>query len=300
MKTTILFIFCCILVFGSIGLWKLFNKCVVTPINILAIKNEEKRKLQEIFLSHGKAYEEVYTNNPLKYENDPRVPEIIKTYQELLSGKLLDEDMKHTPSKEIMFEGVMIPNDDYLEYLKNQTKALKNQSSPYQNMEREYKRVKKETDENKMLWDFRMKLANMGLPGHLLLEVIPDQGAEERINKYKPSDWKKIIAAIIKYEKEYGNVYISNSIILVTDKDTFLDEEKMETYFTLVQGEHIPAVLVAAYVQDQITVEDLKKAYGLILDLDITPEEALRKIKSQNRTKDKEEALRDKFDRMAV
>jgi hypothetical protein len=265
-----------VLVFGCIGIWKLIRFLIVRPIKIvggrLADASAERRILSS---SYGKAYEEMCIYNILKYEGDPRVPEVIENYWKFILGEILDRGMKNAPSEKIkeMHRGyeVEVPNPDYVTYLKNQIKAFKVAGESCEVFEHEYKRVRKTAKESDIKMDFTMKLVEMGLSLKYGMILVTDKS----IQKYRPEDWSGIIGAVKAYDVAYGYPCTSAFLENVEEINILTDDCKIKAFKELTEL-GVSNDLAGAFVQGKIGEEDLREVLGYLENGELTSVEALQ------------------------
>ena len=277
-----------------LGIAALIKNCIFKPLKTINNKCEAIYQKHELFSSIGKAYEEVCLNNPLKYENNKRVPRILCDYKRLLRGEILDECVKHAPSERItvICEGdeVEIFNDDYMTYVKNQAKAFKKAGNTEPWFENELKRISKEQKEDKLLRNFRGSLMELGLPAQYIFSAVTNN----RVLKYKPEDWKKLIEAIKFYAQNNDDAYIFSYLDNVDDKDTLIDQTKFDAFVELVDVDIKPK-LAGAFIQDKIKESDLKDVLTIIHNSDVSIDTALTYLVERKKVSSKEKTLREKY-----
>jgi len=262
----------------------IYKNCIVKPINYISnsntartIKAEKEAKLNKIFASHGKAYEYTCIYYPKEYAGDPRVPGILANYKSLLNGDILDPKMIHAPSETLIDPETKESetNDDYLTYLEGQTKALKRAKLVSEAMTSEYKRVSKLFRENGIIRDFRTELLDQGLPIIYLESAV----TTERMQTYKPGDWKDLIEAVASYEEVFDRFSIDEYLKTIQDKKTLIDEDKMRIFDTLYTVEEIDPQLIKTYLNDD-PKEDI---YELVAELnDIKNDKGVSSTKAFN------------------
>ena len=288
-----------VLLFIAWSAFKFIIKGIALPINFLVNKHlqsieaaEKRAILERIFESHGKAYEYTCILHPKEFEGN--VTGILANYKDLLSGKILDPDMKHAPSEKLYDPNLKedVPNEDYLTYLEAQVKALKKTAS--ERMTSELKRIRKLFKETKLLFNFRMELLEQGLSGQYLEPAV----TPERIQKYKPSDWKELIDAIVFYESIFECTSIVKFLETMTDKKSLLDEDKMRTFHILYSMEKVDPYLIKCYIEEEHEedITDIVQELGDIKDdNDIPPNEAFNILMERMRQTKEEEKLRSEY-----
>ena len=281
----------------------LFKKCVVAPVNYVVnsntartIKAEREAQLEKIFSSHGKAYEYTCILYPKIYQGDPRVPSILDNYKRLLKGDPIDTKMIHAPSETLIDPDTNEPtlNEDYLTYLEGQTKALKRAKVVSEVMTAEYKRIKKLFKETEIIRDFRMELLDLGLPAVYLESAV----TPERMQTYKPGDWKDLIEAVISYGEVFDRFSIDEYLKTISNKKTLLDEDKMKIFHTLYTVEEVDPYLIKTYIEDD-PKEDI---YELVTELEelksdrgISSNEAFNILMESKRQITEAESLRESY-----
>jgi hypothetical protein len=293
-----------VLLFIAWSTFKLIIKGIALPINFLVNKHlksievaEKNAILERIFESYGKAYEYTCILHPKEFEG--KVTEILANYKSLLNGKILDPDMKHAPSEKLYDKDLKedVPNEDYLTYLEAQVKTLKKADRPIsEHMTSELKKTRKLFKETRLLLDFRMELLEQGLSAQYLEPAV----TPERIQKYKPSDWKELIDAIVFYESIFEWTSIAKFLETITDKKSLLDVDKMRTFHILYSMEDIDPYLIKCYIEEghNEDIVDIVQELEDIKDGDsVPPNEAFNILMDRmGRTKEEEE-LRSKYNK---
>ena len=292
-----------IVLFGVI-IWKLSQKFIVGP----ALKDKDatlgtplsafrEASASDILVgaaargtpeSISKAYEEMCVLRPETYYLDPRIDAVIKQYKDLLVGKILDFEAKHIPSE--ILQGRL--NPDYQRYLRTQVRVLQKAGKDVAWFKKELSRVNKIDKEELYEADFIIALEKMGAPEYFVTSML----AGGRMEAYAPEDWKVLIEQLKKYEETYHPAEIIAFLEHVTDKEILLDETKMDAYSKL-RTLGIEERLAAAYLESDVSEEDLESILDIMIWEDMSSEEALRYILEQKKAELTKDVLRETYRR---
>jgi hypothetical protein len=264
-----------------------YTDLIKNPINAVIDKCNKKQQYHEVLSSIGKSYETMCVLHPEEYEGDPHITKILEDYRKLLRGEILDEPMENAPSE--ILEDIL--NKDYLTYLKNQTKALKKAGKPSERMEQEYKRVKRAHKENDLLTDFRLALLDQDLPVQYLISAT----SHGRIQTYRKEDWEDLVKAVTDYDATYGYPCVALFLEKVEDKESLLDESKMEAFAKLI-GLGVDSFMAASFVQDKMTEEDLQKVVEIMEARELSGNAALSLVLQEKKKELKKETLREQYE----
>jgi len=237
-------------------------------------------------MSISQLYEEMCILNPCDYENDPRIPQVVQDYKNLLKGKILDPEAKNAPS-DILEE---ITNGDYLIYLKAQTKALQKAGKDVVWFKQELKRFSKCEKEVLFEIDFSRNLQKMGAPDNLIDSMI----SAKRMETYTPDDWQALIDKVKMYVLTTEYLDLVYFLELVSNKEDLLDESKLEAFVKLREL-GVDENLAVAYLEKNLSAEDLDEIGSYMSRYDMDCEEALGRFLSEKRQTLKKESLRDKY-----
>lgn len=242
-------------------------------------------------LSISELFEEMCINNPTVYEDDPNIPKVLKDYKDVLHGRIEDPEGKHIPSE--FLQGIR--NSDYGVYLKSQIRVLKKAGKDVEWFKAEYKRFNQNDKEELFEADFYIKLMEMGAPENLVAGMVTDS----RMESYSPDDWEQLVDKI----KEYNEVYSDRSIALfleaVEDKETLLNDDKMEAFDKLLEL-GFDEKLAAGYIDGDLASEDLEEISDLMEKYSMDCEEALEHYLKGRSSTLKTLSLQDKYRRQVI
>ena len=283
------FIWICsaVLVFTFLAIYLQVKKHIVTPIlkdkdatlNTPLSAFRESNTYDSIvkgasdldIFSISDLFEEMCILNPTSYENDPRIQKVLKDYKDLLKGRIEDPDGTHIPSEILLG----IRNSDYGVYLKSQIRALKRSGKDITWFRDELKRFCQNDKEEMFEADFYIMLEKMGASVNHIGALVND----DRMENYSPEDWKILVDKVIVYSEKYSDSDIVYFLDLINDKETLLNDDKMEAFSKLVEL-GIEEELAAAYIKEEISSDDLEQVSENIARYSMTCEEALEKVLS--------------------
>lgn len=192
-------------------------------------------------------YEELCIRNPIDHINDPRIPNVISQYREIINGSKLDPLGKYAPSEKINGE----TNEDYVLYLKNQKRALSKQGTDTTWIKKELGRIRNLEKANEAVSGFFETLTDMGLSPVLFPMIV----TEERMEKYKPSDWKDLIKATDEYcANDCALQNIGLFFLHYNDEEIIYNAEKMYVFDMLLKHD-LPIPLAKMVVENKVNVE---------------------------------------------
>jgi hypothetical protein len=213
-------------------------------------------------------YEELCIKNPLDHINDPRIPEVISKYRDIIKGLTPDPMGQYAPSEKI--EGQT--NEDYIVYLKNQKKNLTKQGINVEWMKNELARMKNLDKANQAVSGFFSTLIDMGLPAILFPIVV----TEERMETYKPTDWKKLIKAIEEYiANDCALQNIGVFLLHYNDEDIIYSSDKMYQFDMLLKHD-VPIPLAKMVVEDKIDIGTMVDVINKVQHAGYTWDEAIQ------------------------
>jgi hypothetical protein len=224
-------------------------------------------------------YERMCIIDPVKYANDPSLPEVIEQYGKLLRGEIKDPEGRHMPSE--MINGAR--NYDYERYVKAQKKGSKG-------LVRECRRLKMVNAEEDLRTDFILKLTEMGLP----VEVLNSALSDEKLNKFSTEDWKILVTKVKEYLSEYRAEAVAEFLENFHDIKILTDEEAMES-FTLFRTHDAPMPVVVEIVRGRITVDQGVRIVNLVVVEEYSWAEALDEVLKEDHKAARAEELRDKY-----
>lgn len=242
------------------------------------------KKTGEVSISY--LFEEMCIFNPEHYENDTHIIKVLKDYKDLLHGKIEDPEGKHTPSEFISG----IRNSDYGIYLKSQIRVLNKKGVDVSWFKGELKKFNQNDKEELFEADFYAMLEKMGAPFEILGAIVN----EDRMEKYSPEDWKNIVNKLKEYDKVYSDADLVFFLEFVSNKETLLNENKMEAFCKLREL-GFDDKLAAAYIEEDISSEDLEEVSDLMTRYSMSCNEALEHYLSKKVASLKSLSLQDKY-----
>jgi hypothetical protein len=248
-----------------------------------AIDNRLVTRARRSVTNISEAYERMCVLDPLEYKDDPSIPGIIEQYKKLLRGELLDSEGRHVPSEFLMDKR----NPDYDAYIRAQANA---QGSK---LRKEARRLKASESEEDMRADFTAHLLEMNFPVDVLSAVL----TEQKLNKYKAEDWKKLARQVKLYCEKYPSEFVAEFLETFSDLRILFDAEKMHAYFTYRQYS-VPVNVVTEIVRGRITVKQAERILKLGIDDSYSWEEAVKEVLEEDAQADVENKLRAKYRRM--
>lgn len=203
---------------------------------------------------------EAVMDSPLDYTEEERT-EVAKEYKELLTGHIKDPDALHAPNERR--DGYV--NTDYVRYLRNQTRVL----GPNCWHKTELKRIRQIEKEEEIGIDFRAELMKMGAMPPLVHAMTTDKRMEE----YNTNDWKDLIKATNEYAENYHIGRVLHFVEQVDDKETLLNQNKMEL-FNLLLEKDVPEKVAGVFMKANMEDDEIACVLEL-LDQNCTIDEAI-------------------------
>lgn len=248
---------------------------------------KESHKASEIITKKGipiikitKLYEEKCIKNPLKYKNDPTIPEIISTYNKIINGEIPDPEGTNIPSEFILNDF----NQDYYTYVVNQ---IKYNSA----LLKEKIRLEKMFE----LKDIKLKLfatlINQGVPP-LIAKIATD--SEKKLNSFSAEDWITFCNKIKLYCQSDNRITVDTFVEIFDEKNILFDEEKFELFGILTKNK-IPINIIKDIILEKISIDQAQRASKLIEKFGLSYQQAIKeilRIDSSNKEADK---LRTKY-----
>jgi hypothetical protein len=241
--------------------------------------------------SISELFEEMCILNPANYEEDSRIPKVLKDYKDLLHGRIEDPDGKHIPSEILLG----IRNTDYGIYLKSQIRVLKKKDIDVSWFKEEFKRFNQNDKEELFEADFFMMLEKMGAPHNILGALVNDK----RMETYSPEDWKVLVDKVKEYDKTYSDDDLIFFLDTVENRETLLNENKMEA-FSKLRELGFDEKLAAAYIEDDISSEDLEEVSELMDKFSMSCDEALESYLTKKEKSLKTLSLQEKYRRQVL
>lgn len=241
-----------------------------------------------ISTSISQRFEKMCLHEPLKYQNDPQLPEVIRQYKDLLDGKILDVEGRHVPS--VTINGS--PNSHYERYLIGQIKARKAAGLPdlSNSFGRELGRVHNQEKEAELRMQFVVQLMEMGIPTPVVLCLVTDQ----KLNTYSADDWKRISRAVKEHCNRYPAEVVSAFVSCYDQIDTLVNEDALSLYECYSRW-GVPERIRDEIILGRVTTDQAERIVRLVHEQDYLWEDAFEEILSEDIKNAKEEELRDKY-----
>jgi hypothetical protein len=149
------------------------------------------------------AYEEMCIKNPSMYEGDPNIPNILKSYSDLLTGVTKDTDLQHVPSEYID----QMENPDYIIYLKAQY-SLGVSGEGF--VLRELNRLNALEESHSVLDSFKAIMLGKGLDRRFLDSAV----TLERSGSFSEEEWDLLVESVNTFvehgiEESHINLYLT-------------------------------------------------------------------------------------------
>jgi hypothetical protein len=252
---------------------------------VTKVINNGHLKIQESIVQR---YERMCILEPSTYKNDPSIPELIKQYQNIISGKTLDPEGRNIPSEELLGRN----NPDYRKYLRNQAAAMKNNSlkdSSY-SLSKERKRVNRIEKEEEARTMFHAYLLEQGIP----IRVVSYGLTDGKLNTYDENDWKKFVKRIKEYLEISSITVVCNFVETFDDKDIVLNSDKFES-FSVFYEYNVPVEILTEIIKDRISPEQAVRIASIREELNIDWDEAMTQILSEDIKEHEDDMLRRKY-----
>lgn len=248
---------------------------------------KESHKASKIITEKGlvinkitKLYEEKCIKNPLKYKNDPTVPEIISTYKKIINGEIPDPEGTNVPSEFILNDF----NQDYYTYIVNQIKY-----NP--SLIKEKERLEKLFELRDIKLKLLVKLISIGLPP-IIAKICVD--SEKKLNSFSSEDWITLCNKVKLYSQSAHRLIVDTFIKTFDQKNVLFDEDKFELFVTL-NNNKIPLNIIKDILLEKISIEQAQRASELVEKFGFSYQQAIEeilRIDSSNKEADK---LRNKY-----
>jgi len=230
-------------------------------------------------------YERMCIIDPLKYQNDPVLPQLIKDYRNIIEGKVLDPQGLNVPSETILDAH----NPDYDLYYKNQARVLKDKGyhNQAQILFNEKKRISQRAEEEKVKAILFAQLVSEGIPALILAAAFSD----EKLNTYKANDWKIFSKFINGYLETSDRETVTRFVQLFDDKKIILNQNKFDT-FAIFNKYQVPETIIVEIINDKITVYQALRMIDLTQNIEYTWKEAMNKVLNDDAEKERADTLR--------
>lgn len=234
-------------------------------------------------------YERMCILEPSTYKNDPSIPELIRQYQDIISGKTLDPEGRNIPSEELLGRN----NPDYKTYLKNQATTMKNNSLKDSSdfLRKERKRVNRIEKEEEARTMFHAYLLGQGIP----IRVVSYGLTDGKLNTYDENDWKNFVKRIKEYLEISSITVVCNFVEIFDDKDIVLNPDKFES-FSVFYEYNVPVEILTEIIKDRISSEQAVRIVSIREKLNIDWDEAMTQVLSEDVKKHEDDMLRRKYE----
>jgi hypothetical protein len=225
-------------------------------------------------------YEEKCILNPLQYKGDSATLEALKSYQDLMSGKIIDTTLTHIPSENI--NGSF--NPDYLRYLNVQ----KNIGITHPWVTEELNRVNDLNQMVQLLSKAKNELAKRGVPNKYLDDVV----TLERCSLFGVEDWDQLVEAIKifdveNFKPEAIKIYMG-CFIHCYNLGELATLDALLTY-----GNNIPVFInIVDSIQKGFTADNVKSCITNVIELDYSWEKSFQCVLEGSRTNAEANTLR--------
>lgn len=230
----------------------------------------------------SRLYEELCVLHPLKNKNDPRIPGIVKKYQDIINGKIDDPEGINTPSMYLLNR----LNPDYETYIKNQARLGYSSS----NLKEEVSRIKNKRAERDVRNMFFARLVSEGIPISVVCSAVTDA----KIDSFGADDWKKFIKAVKIYIQAADEYVVSDFVETFDDKEIILDHKKFEKY-VVFKNNKVPNETIIEIIKERITIDQAYRMLNLVDNFQYTWDEAVEEILSDDHKEKEENDLRKKY-----
>jgi len=229
-------------------------------------------------------YERMCIIDPLRYQNDPVLPQLIKDYRNIIEGKVLDPQGLNVPSETILGNH----NSDYDLYYANQARALNNGShDKAQVFLDERARVSRRAEEEDAKTILFAQLVSENIPALILSAAFSD----EKLNTYEANDWKIFSKFINGYLETSDRETVTRFVQLFDDKKIILNQNKFDT-FAIFNKYQVPETIIVEIINDKITVYQALRMIDLTQNIEYTWKEAMNKVLNDDAEKERADTLR--------
>jgi hypothetical protein len=232
-------------------------------------------------------YERMCILDPVQYNKDPRIPGIIASYQDIISGRIIDTDGSHVPSEELLNEH----NPDYDAYIANQYRAHKNNKGvSVEAFQTEHKRIARVAKEENLKTEFLATLIEKGIPGIIAASAL----TEGKLNSYTAEDWNKLCKVFFSYLQGYDQDIVTSFVELFDEKEIIFNQRKFEI-FEVFSRHQVPQEVSVEIVRDNITVSQALRMLSLVNSSGYEWDEALSEVITEDIDNEKANELRKKY-----
>jgi len=230
-------------------------------------------------------FEEMCLLNPLKYQNDPRIPQIIRDYKGYITGALVDLEGNHIPSEYLNGD----PNPDYKKYLHNQRKAMRLQGEKSSWADKLYKELDTLDKYREAKETFKADLVKSEIPFTTAMALITD----ERMAQTTEEEWKLIKQQVKRYINDFSIAYVNDYINRALKVEELCDYDRMEAFAAWVEHE-VPPELAYLNVSGAVPEKAMHEILRMV-DTGLDINEAIRRVLNNVVTEYSAEQLREKY-----
>lgn len=231
--------------------------------------------------SVAQMYERMCVLEPSKWHGDPRIPEIVRRYGDIVSGREPDPEGRSVPSAWLFNR----PNPDYLRYLRNQNRLRGGDG-----MSTAYKWARREKQEHGIREGFGDVLLQMGMTENLLPHALTD----ERLDSYEEEDWRAVVKAMLAVSERYGEDLAVCMLDIVPDAERLCSNENAEILDAL-RKQDVDIEVCKAVLLGHMTVEQAERAAELVEVWKYTWQQAVHEVVSADITVATDEILRQQY-----
>lgn len=233
-------------------------------------------------------YERMCILEPFAYKDDLSIPELIRQYQDIISGRTLDPEGRNIPSEKLLGRN----NPDYRKYLRNQAAAMKKNSlkESSDSLRKEGRRINRIEKEDEARAMFHAYLLEQGVP----LRVVSYGLTDGKLNTYDENDWRNFVKRIKEYLEISSLTIVCNFVETFDDKDIVLNPDKFES-FSVFYEYSVPVEILTEIIKDRISPEQAVRIVSVREELDIDWDEAMTQVLSEDVKEHEDEMLRKKY-----
>ncbi len=233
-------------------------------------------------------YERMCVVEPFKHRGDPSIPGLIKDYNDIISGKVLDQDGSNVPSEFLLGR----KNPDYQTYLTNQARALKKISMVETSnaLRTEKKRVLHRDAEDRARNMFYAQLVEQGVPLLLVSAALTD----EKLNTYTENDWRTFCRVVKEYLEMSDRAIVTDFVSTFDDQKIVFDLNKFESFAVFHQF-HIPKDILVELVRERVSADQAIKIVNLHDVYEYDWSDAMEEVLQEDLKKSSEEDLRKQY-----
>jgi len=224
-------------------------------------------------------YERMCVVEPSCWVGDPRIPEVVRRYRAIVSGREKDPEGRNVPSPKIGG----LPNPDYQRYLKNQCKSI----GCADGLKVAFKWARKATREQEIRDGFDEVLRKLGLSERLIPAAITDA----RLDSYTEAQWREVVKACKRNVEKYGEDLAADMLGQFTEAEILCSEEAAENFDALCRQD-VPYEVSREVVRGKLTMEQAERAVSLVEKWDYRWGDAVKEVVEKDATQSADAVLR--------